>query len=53
MVVVVVCVVVVCFLLFLFFAVGLIVSCGVGVGWVGGSTDHPCFSVVTSFNRML
>ena len=51
MVVVVVCVVVVCFLLF--FAVGLIVSCGVGVGWVGGSTDHPCFSVVKSFNGML
>ena len=51
-VVVVVCVVV-CFLLFLFFAVGLIVSCGVGVGWVGGSTDHPCFSVVKSFNGML
>ena len=24
----------------------------VGVG-VGGSTDYPCFSVVTSFNRML
>ena len=51
--VVVVCVVVVCFLLFLFFAVGLIVCCGVGVGWVGGSTDHPCFSVVKSFNGML
>ncbi len=52
-VVVVVCVVVVVFLLFLFFAVGLIVCCGVGVGWVGGSTDHPCFSVVKSFNGML
>ena len=50
---VVVVVVVVCFLLFLFFAVGLIVCCGVGVGWVGGSTDHPCFSVVKSFNGML
>ena len=42
-----------CFLLFLFFAVGLIVCCGVDVGWVGGSTDHPCFSVVKSFNGML
>ena len=51
-VVVVVCCFV-CFLLFLFFAVGLIVCCGVGVGWVGGSTDHPCFSVVKSFNGML
>ena len=54
------CVLVVCFLLFFFglflffvFAVGLIVCCGVGVGWVDGSTDHPCFSVVKSFNGML
>ena len=47
----VVCVVVVCFFAVLFCFVGLTVCWGWGVS--GGSTDHPCFSVVTSFNRML
>ena len=44
------------FLLFLFFVVGLIVCFGWGwgvVGGGGGGTDHPCFSVVKSFNRKL
>ena len=36
--------VVVCFLLLVWLFV---------VGWVGGWTDHPCFSVVKSFNGML
>ena len=45
-----VCVVVVCFFtVFFVVVVGLIVCWG--GGW--GATDYPCFSVVTSFNRML
>ena len=47
----VVCVVAVCF--FAVFVFCCWFDCLLGVVGGRGSTDHPCFSVVTSFNRIL